>query len=641
MKISSKLNELKPTDLNCNVFDVYSYDGLSMQDLLCQFFTKINECIKVSNETIDLASWLVNEGLEIEVVKKLMLWLEDGTLENLINVNLFNTLNTKIYNITSNIQTMFVYSNSNFQEIIDYCITNNIKQINVNEDIELSSGVNFKEFEGYVFGKGKIKAKPGVKISQLVNLSNSKNIKFEVNIDMGQNELTELNSDKCDIGIYVRNARNITLDNITYTNCRIGRPLYISGSSSCNPTNSDGSKNITVNNNKIFGIKYPVVDEGCYMVISSDFYTQGNGVYYSASNGLKKSDLTVDENVAYKPTTQNIFINNLYAENCDRIAILNVDKIFFNDCVLENFYTRGYNFSPTCTNFSVKGGYVNGGNATQLAVAYGCKNGSFENIKVTPNEISVGEKSTLKTYYGCNNINYTNISGIGNYDRSIYIKSVSDVTFDNVKLNRNDTTVKYGIEIICCDDDNNYTMKNIKFKNCMIEANTGLYIESMKSNGKIGLGGITFDNCDFNCSGEFIRTLSNMEALGFLVFKNLDVKYSTSANQIINSKNVLYYDKSNRGIIMNMSKQISTTTQTIMHYFDDLYYFVPKASVSGGEDNIRPVNVSLYKDGALLVYGVDWFCSGSMANEQMLNYIRLKDGTSVASGSKLTLVRHN
>ena len=45
----SKINELKPYDLNCNIFDVYSYNGLSMQDLLCQFFTKINECIKTSN----------------------------------------------------------------------------------------------------------------------------------------------------------------------------------------------------------------------------------------------------------------------------------------------------------------------------------------------------------------------------------------------------------------------------------------------------------------------------------------------------------------------------------------------------------------------------------------------------------------
>ena len=133
MKISSKLNELKPADLNCNVFDVYSYDCLSMQDLLCQFFTKINECIKVSNETIDLASWLVNEGLKKEVVEKLMLWLEDGTLENLINVNLFNTLNTKIENIENKMTLdpdMFEGSDlEKLQQAVDYIINNNYEEI--------------------------------------------------------------------------------------------------------------------------------------------------------------------------------------------------------------------------------------------------------------------------------------------------------------------------------------------------------------------------------------------------------------------------------------------------------------------------------------------------------------------------------
>lgn len=104
MDLNKKLEELKPHQLNCNVFDVYSYNGLTMQDLLCQFFTKINECINVSNETIDLAKWLVNEGLEIEVVKKLMLWLEDGTLENIINVNVFNTLNEKINGLSSQLE---------------------------------------------------------------------------------------------------------------------------------------------------------------------------------------------------------------------------------------------------------------------------------------------------------------------------------------------------------------------------------------------------------------------------------------------------------------------------------------------------------------------------------------------------------
>src|SRR5699024_5667665 len=104
MDLNKKLEELKPYQLNCNVFDVYSYNGLTMQDLLCQFFTKINECITVSNETIDLAKWLVNEGLELEVVKKLMIWLEDGTLENIINVNLFNTLNEKINGLSSQLE---------------------------------------------------------------------------------------------------------------------------------------------------------------------------------------------------------------------------------------------------------------------------------------------------------------------------------------------------------------------------------------------------------------------------------------------------------------------------------------------------------------------------------------------------------
>lgn len=96
MDLNKKLKELKPQQLNCNVFDVYSYNGLTMQDLLCQFFTTINECVKSTNEVIDLTDWLVNIGLEEEVVKKLMVLIEDGTVEKLINVNLFNTLNDKI-----------------------------------------------------------------------------------------------------------------------------------------------------------------------------------------------------------------------------------------------------------------------------------------------------------------------------------------------------------------------------------------------------------------------------------------------------------------------------------------------------------------------------------------------------------------
>lgn len=104
MDLKKKLKELKPQQLNCNVFDVYSYNGLTMQDLLCQFFTTINECVKSTNEVIDLTDWLVNIGLEEEVVKKLMVLIEDGTVEELINVNLFKTLNEKINGLSSQLE---------------------------------------------------------------------------------------------------------------------------------------------------------------------------------------------------------------------------------------------------------------------------------------------------------------------------------------------------------------------------------------------------------------------------------------------------------------------------------------------------------------------------------------------------------
>lgn len=104
MDLNKKIKELKPQQLNCNVFDVYSYNGLTMQDLLCQFFTTINECVKSTNEVIDLTEWLVSVGLEEEVVKKLMALIEDGTVEKLINVNLFKTLNNEINGLSSQLE---------------------------------------------------------------------------------------------------------------------------------------------------------------------------------------------------------------------------------------------------------------------------------------------------------------------------------------------------------------------------------------------------------------------------------------------------------------------------------------------------------------------------------------------------------
>lgn len=103
MDLMKKLEAIKPYQLECNFFSVYDYNGLTIQELLCQFFTAINGCIDISNKTIDLAQWLVGEGLSIEVVKKLYVWLHDGTIENLINKEIFSDLNNKIDSIKTDI----------------------------------------------------------------------------------------------------------------------------------------------------------------------------------------------------------------------------------------------------------------------------------------------------------------------------------------------------------------------------------------------------------------------------------------------------------------------------------------------------------------------------------------------------------
>lgn len=98
----SIIDKLKPMDLNCNLFSVYDFDSGSIQELLCRFFEKINECINVSNATFKLAEWLVTIGLKQEVALTLEKWLTDGTLATIINETIFNELNEKLNtNITN------------------------------------------------------------------------------------------------------------------------------------------------------------------------------------------------------------------------------------------------------------------------------------------------------------------------------------------------------------------------------------------------------------------------------------------------------------------------------------------------------------------------------------------------------------
>ena len=84
---------------------VYDFNDYTLNELICKLAQKMDEVITQSNESFNYLDWLKGQGLTDEVIKKLLEWKEDGTLENLINQNLFNGLNNKIDEINSQLET--------------------------------------------------------------------------------------------------------------------------------------------------------------------------------------------------------------------------------------------------------------------------------------------------------------------------------------------------------------------------------------------------------------------------------------------------------------------------------------------------------------------------------------------------------
>lgn len=126
------ISELKRTSLNCNIFSVYDYDCLSMQELLCTFFEKINQCVDISNKTVVLVDWLVSQGLSVEVAEKLDTWLKDGTLEQIINTKAFGKLENKINDQGVNAKDFGCKGDGltddtyNFKICLEYCRDNGL-----------------------------------------------------------------------------------------------------------------------------------------------------------------------------------------------------------------------------------------------------------------------------------------------------------------------------------------------------------------------------------------------------------------------------------------------------------------------------------------------------------------------------------
>ena len=64
---------------------VYDFNDYTLNELICKLAQKMDEVITQSNESFNYLEWLKDQGLSDEVIKILLEWKENGTLETIIN----------------------------------------------------------------------------------------------------------------------------------------------------------------------------------------------------------------------------------------------------------------------------------------------------------------------------------------------------------------------------------------------------------------------------------------------------------------------------------------------------------------------------------------------------------------------------
>ena len=485
----SKINELKPYDLNCNIFDVYSYNGLSMQELLCQFFNKINECVKTSNETIDLAEWLVNEGLKQEVAIKLTTWLNDGTLENLINVTLFENLNKKIDNVSSQLEQIEINvkmfgakgdgvtdDTQSFINALNYCKENNIKKMFVDEGLYLidsvgepTNDVNVRYgkiliHSGFTFEmhkKATLLVKPNNSPAySCLTVVGSDNVKIKGGTIIGDRNTHPGSIGEWGYGISIHHSKNITIEDVEIKDCW-GDCIDLRSASKWVTPNEIENENITIKNCLLTGSRRQgiSIESGINVLID-------NCIIKNITGTAPESGIDIESNGV--ETVQNIKITNCtFEHNTNGVYLRRGQDVFISNCYfsdnketnIKSFHTvsnaeiSNCQFKGTSVNISLSNALVSNNifsNSVLTFVNHNYFKGTYKNININNNMFING---AIQSYLDKGDVVFSNIGVNGNIlinedKNGLYFNNIDNLNISNNVINGG----KFGIETRDCLD---------------------------------------------------------------------------------------------------------------------------------------------------------------------------------------------
>ena len=108
---------------------VYGYDDYTQLEINSKLIQKMDEVITQTNESFNYLDWLKEQGLTDEVIKLMIEWKEDGTLETLINDVLFQNIQNDIGAINTQLDVIET-NHLNDIESINTKLNNDIESIN-------------------------------------------------------------------------------------------------------------------------------------------------------------------------------------------------------------------------------------------------------------------------------------------------------------------------------------------------------------------------------------------------------------------------------------------------------------------------------------------------------------------------------
>lgn len=530
MTVSRKLIEnVEELRKALNEISVYDFDVYTSMELYYKIANKLNEVIKelmrfeglVSDEVIkqnEKLIYLLGEGLNIEVVKKINQMVQDGTMDSIINHNVFNSLNNKIDEYKEELSSQIKdIENNNFNYI-------NLKDFltdGANFSTALTNAINYcnnndNNCKRIAIPDGNYLLTETVKIYDYIEIFGASSTgtvilcdipadTFAIEAETGafRFKLSNLtlrpidNKRKIVNGINCKNQRysNINNCNIFYFDTAISfdGKCWVNYIEYCRFWNN----NISIKENRTDGYE----EANNFNIRSCEFYDGRTAIYGIAgrniniiSNVFERLECCIRTGTCFSP----LIISQNYCESINNLLYVPKGDVSKNVVISENYFI-GYNENDNV----------------------------LINIETTTGDPTIKYLTIRNNFFNGNHSNVKELISLNdNYTVDFY---------ENCFSNKNSKKIDYYLDLFTTDSTY-IPIKNSRF-NC---GKSDLFVLNLYDN----LGGISLTkNRSLNCYVELIKNQQHGKGLLHLVIRG-DV--TTFNDDITIPKSITPYESSYR-----------------------------------------------------------------------------------------------